>query len=328
MTALENNQVLHEVVAIFSQQGIALAPKLVEMLNEDYTHRTERRGCGYTQATRALATHINQPRLSDDFDDIKLFEHSSSHLRFLATHPLSEDLGLHDWRNLDLRPQLVALVAQHHTDSHDDMFWQALSDEILFQQTLRRIDEKLTFEESHVFVNMLRDIILPRTAAQEGLTALHSLAEKPKVGSCTMAEKFFLEIIFDAISRKGRVNIIVDENKQPLLIEKINMGDSHSCISVAPVMMNGVIIPPASLFSVAYDEDYHSGIACKQLKGEIIPAKDCHGFYFLRLTTLSISPPHRQRAFSAHYDWQSSAGLFSHKTTTISQLHDFALAQL
>lgn len=323
---LPNNQVLHEIVDIFAQHKIPLAHNLVEMLNEDYSHRTERRGCGYTQATRAIATHINQPRRLDDIEDIKLFDRPTHSLRLLTKHPLTADLGLEDWRDIDLRADLLELANTHKND--DDVFWRSLNDEISFQNTLRHIDQHMSLEESHVFVKMLSDIILPRHAQQENLIELACLAEKPKVGSCTMAEKFFLEIVFDAIPRKGRVNIIVDEHNQPILIEKINMGDSHSCISVAPVMMNGVIIPPASLFSVAYDENYSSGVACKQFKGEIIPAKDCQGFYFLRLTTLSISPQNRHRAFSAHYEWQSAAGLFSHKTTEISQLRDIALQQL
>lgn len=323
---LPNNQVLHEIVDIFAQHNIPLNHNLVNMLNEDYSHRTERRGCGYTQATRAIAVQINQPRLVDDIEDIKLFDRPTNSLRLLTKHALTAELGLNNWRHLDLRPDLIKLAAFHQDD--DDVFWRSLNDEISFQSTLRHIDQHMTLEESHVFVKMLSDIILPRDPQQEGLMTLTALPDKPKVGSCTMAEKFFLEIMFDTVPRKGRVNIIVDQQHRPLLIEKLNIGDSHSCISVAPVMMNGVIIPPASLFAVDYDENYSSGIACKTLRGEVIPAIDCHGFRFLRLTTLSISPTHRARAFSAHYEWQSATGLFSHKTTEISQLYEFALAQL
>lgn len=40
--------------------GIPLNATLVEMLGEHFSHRTERRGCGYTQATRHLAVLVNQ----------------------------------------------------------------------------------------------------------------------------------------------------------------------------------------------------------------------------------------------------------------------------
>ena len=64
---------IHEIVSVFAAQGMPLSGKLSEMLNEHYSHQTERRGCGFTQATRVLAEFINQPRSSTEFDDLKLF---------------------------------------------------------------------------------------------------------------------------------------------------------------------------------------------------------------------------------------------------------------
>lgn len=52
----------HELVRAFASKGLALNATLVEMLNEHYSHRTERRGCGYTQSTRHLAVLVNRPR--------------------------------------------------------------------------------------------------------------------------------------------------------------------------------------------------------------------------------------------------------------------------
>ncbi len=68
------------------------------------------------------------------------------------------------------------------------------------------------------------------------------------------------------------------------------MGDDHSCISLQPLLMNGVHLPPGALFSVDYDaempEQYPS---CSDFKGHIIPYRAARGFSFLRLTTLAIS---------------------------------------
>ena len=52
----------HEVLRVFAEQGFALNATLHEMLNEHFSHRTERRGAGFTQATRHLATFVNRPR--------------------------------------------------------------------------------------------------------------------------------------------------------------------------------------------------------------------------------------------------------------------------
>jgi hypothetical protein len=70
-----------------------------------------------------------------------------------------------------------------------------------------------------------------------------------------MAENFFLKIAHRRVFRSGEINIFVDEYGQPLFMEKLNMGDNHSCISLKPVLMNGVRIPAGSLFSVDYDAE-------------------------------------------------------------------------
>ena len=36
----------HEIIQIFKNHAHPLSNKLTEMLNEHYTHQTERRGCG------------------------------------------------------------------------------------------------------------------------------------------------------------------------------------------------------------------------------------------------------------------------------------------
>ncbi len=316
----------NEIVELFDEYQLSLSDTLVEMLNEDYTHQTERRGCGYTQATRALSAHINASRDPLDFDDLRIFNHSLRALKIVINQASSEDIQLTTWRNLDLRTDLMRLVADPQKTAMNPNFFSALNAEMCFQHQLRHMSERLKFEESILLVNMLTDIILPYQGNE--LSNLTALPEKPKVGSCTMAEKFFLEIAYNAIPRKGRVNVIVDHHHQPLLIEKLNMGDSHSCISVAPVCMNGVRLPVGSLFAVEYAPDLDTQRPCKQLRGQIIPVSACTGFRFLRLTTLAVSPANRARAFTAHFAKQAIAGLFSYNSTEISQLLAIAKAQL
>ena len=52
----------HELPAVFRKHGLWLNTTLVGMLDEHFSHRTERRGCGYTQATRHLAVLVNRAR--------------------------------------------------------------------------------------------------------------------------------------------------------------------------------------------------------------------------------------------------------------------------
>lgn len=319
----------HEVVTAFAEHGLPLCDSLTEMLNEHYSHCTERRGSGYTQATRVLAGYINQPRTQSDLDDWNIFaDPALKSLRWVLAQAGAHGLTLDGWRSLDRQPQVGAWLAQTPVQ---DEFYDELAEQVRIQSLLRRLPDELELEESRVLVQMLVDVLLPCDAVVEGLPTLQAQQEKPKIGSCTLAEKFFLEIVHEAFTRKGRINIVVDAESRPLLLEKLRMGDSHSCISLRPLMMNGVRIPAGGLFAAALvdEHDPPTGIRpCRQIKGQIIPVSDYAGFRFLRLTTLAVSPANRGRAFTAHFTRQAETGMFGYATARIDQFMTLAQNQL
>lgn len=313
----------HEVVDGFAQAGYPLSDNLVEMLNEHYNHQTERRGCGYTQATRVLAEFIHKQREAD-YQDLGLFQsYDTTALKRVCQHAADYGLTLNSWRNLDQDAAVLAFIQQHQHE-----FAQLLKQQVERQACLRQLSATFDREESQVISRLIEDLILPKTAAATGLIEVATLADKPKVGSCPMAEKFFLKIAHGEVLRRGEINIFVDAEQRPVFMEKLNMGDNHSCISLQPVLMNGVRLPAGSLFSVAYDRDAISNKRTNRgHAGCVIPVTEVAGFYFLRLTTLAISPKNRRRAFSSHFEQQVQNGLYSPETTQLSQLLDVAQAQ-
>lgn len=316
----------HEVVQLFQQQIHPLSEKLTDMLNEHYSHQSERRGCGYTQATRLLAEYINQARSRQDVADLKLFEQFNSRdLRKIVEQSAMYQLTLGSWRDLDLQlPQLTPSI-----ESQAQEFNQLLQLQGQWQQQLRHASHQVQREESKLICQLIEDVILPKTTQQTGLIALNSLAHKPKVGSCPMAEDFFLKIAHRHVLRQGEINIFVDTQQRPMLMEKLNMGDNHSCISLQALLMNGVRLPVGSLFSVEYDRDQiEQKVPNQQFKGFVMPLTAVPGFWFLRLTTLAISPENRKRAFSTHFEQQVNNGLYSPGTTQLQQLRDVAQAQV
>lgn len=257
----------NEVVDAAARVGLPLGDTLQLMLGEHYSHRTERRGCGYTQATRLFAEHINlAPSLMND--------------SALFARPLPSDWAL----------RLAALGAA------------------------------VALPESRLVTGLLQAILL-RTA-DVNLPDLGPVApEKLKVGSCPLAEQYFLEIAHHFVRRRGRVNVVVDAHGAPLLIEKRGLGDDHSCISVAPVRMNGVQLPIGSLLAVSYDDaDLASLAETASRRGNKLPLSTVKQWRLLRLTTLVVAPTDRPRAFSAHFQQQISGGLFSPDTTRIEDL--------
>ncbi|MDM1720110.1 MULTISPECIES: hypothetical protein [Acinetobacter] len=310
----------HEIVQLFKRQQYPLSETLTEMLNEHFSHQTERRGCGFTQATRVLAEFINVARAPHELNDFKLFrDYEDQTLKNLL-----KERKLSDWHNLDQNIETTTLIQKNKPESTADLIKH-----IQFQAQLRQLAQQAQQEESKLLVQMIADIILPKSSAQTGLVELPVLAEKPKVGSCPMAENFFLKIAHGRILRKGSVNIIVNQHNQPLLLEKLNMGDDHSCISLKPLLMNGVCLPAGSLFSVDYDSStIQNKTANQNLPGFVIPYSEIPGFWYLRLTTLAISPENRARTFSTHFQQQIANGLFSPETTLLQQLADIASAQI
>lgn len=323
----QQDVVHHEVVSLFETHLHPLCKTLVEMLNEHHTHQTERRGCGYTQSTRFLSDYINQPRSETEFSDLNIFDdYDTSGLKCILLEASDYGIPLASWRDLDLNPDVQHFLAD--TGKESQSFYQALKKEVQFQQKLRQISDLAELEESKLICNFIEDLILPKSAEHLDLVNIANLDEKPKVGSCPMAENFFLKIAHGKMLRQGQINIFVDTDKTPLIMEKIKMGDDHSCINLVPMIKNGVRLPKGCLFSAQYIEDNLQKTENKKFKGSVIPIIDADGFWFLRLTTLAVSPENRARAFTVHFQQQIQNGLFNPQTTTLSQLVDVASEQV
>lgn len=274
----------HELVKAFADRGVHLNGTLTEMLNEHFTHRTERRGCGYTQSTRHLAVLVNRPREKQRDTIASLFP---------------------EWvRGGGLSAGVMPL-----------------------HELVLSIRDALEREESRLLASLIADLVLPATVTP-GVEELPAFFGEIKVGTCPLTEKYFLEVGDGLVRRKGRINVLVSATGAPLLVEKLGLGDNHSCISVSELIINGVRCPPGSLFGV---EAAPEGLALRPnrtLPGSVIPVARCTGFRFLRFATLAVSPEHRQRAFTTHFQSQLDAGLFAPGNTTVAQLRRVAEAQL
>jgi hypothetical protein len=310
----------HELLRVFDAHGFRLNVFLHEMLNEHHTHRTERRGAGYTQASRHLAEHVNRGRHPYEYDEARLFADrtpDSVHTLVDAAGAKGVDLP---WRNLDRRaPPLGVLEDPELLIGYDE--------EAERQRRLRALPTLVEREESRLLAGIIVDLLLSNTAAETGYPELPPWPEKLPIGTCPLAEKYFLELAQGFVRRKGLMNVVVSEEGEPLLVEKLNLGDDHSCISVTTLLLNGVRLPRGSLFGVTYKGDV--GIRKNaNLAGQVIPLSRCDGFRFLRLTTLAVSPANRKRAFTTHFEAQVAGGLFEPGVATIEQIERLTREQL
>lgn len=300
----------HEVVDQFRAHGLRLRRTLEEMLDEHPSHRTERRGCGYTQATRFLSTFINAQGPPEEVGDLDLFEDWPTRDTGFATAALIAAGWRHGWRRAEqIGDGRIAVAAQYA-----ELVERLAGLRRRIHDTLRM----LALPESRLLVRMI-ECVLMRDGARG--YALPPMPQKPQIGSCSQAEEFFLELAHGRVRRGGSVNVFVDAHERPLVVEKMNLGESHSAVVLEPVCLNGVELPPGSLCALAHADDAQ-GPAIEH--GRRLPIGAIAQVRFLRLTTLAVEPSDRARAFSAQLESELRGGMLSPATTTLAELRAFA----
>lgn len=304
----------HELSERFRACGLRLARTAEEMLDEHSSHRTERRGCGYTQATRFLAVRVNQPADPLALDDLDLFAEWPRRETSAVAAALCRAGWPRGWRAVDEAPPAVL----------DRVGASAGLDELrTLLPRVRKIADDVALAESRLIVDLVEHV-LARGARE--LPDVPGMPVKPDIGSCSQAEEFFLEIAHARIRRGGRVNVVVADDGRPLLLEKMQLGESHSAITVAPIRINGVRLPPGALCALEYAQPEAAGPPTRH--GVRLPLAAIARARFLRLTTLAVPPSIRRRAFSAQVDAQLRSCMMSPLTTTLDELHAFAHAEL
>lgn len=303
-----------EILNAFQSSGLTLNKTLVQMLDGHFSHCTERRGCGFTQATRFLSSLINQPRDNISSQDLRVFSKWPGH----ATEELAQqlvDFGWDfGWRNLDKAPDSILEKIQPN---------ELLETFRGLMPKIRLIQQEMELVECALFLNMLHDLL---SASGDPAPEIMGMKVKPEIGSCSQAEEFFLEIANGRVRRGGSVNVIVSQDGSPIMVEKMNLGESHSAVVVSPINIFNVLIPPGSLCALKYSEDVSDLRASPH--GKIIPLANISEARFLRLTTLSVPPDVRKRAFGPQVEVQIRGQMLSPTTTVIDQLLDFAVAEL
>jgi hypothetical protein len=218
------------------------------------------------------------------------------------------------WRRLGDSPAWIR--------SHQRMASEQARLLIGIHERMCRVRARLSLVESALLFDMIFDLL---TANEEHPDGVPAMREKPEIGSCSQAEEFFLEIAHGRIRRQGSVNIIVDHTGRALMLEKMNLGESHSAIALEPIRINRVLVPAGALFALRYPEEELSsecGIGVTISSDRITAAR------FLRLTTLSVSPAVRRRAFSAQVEAQVNARMVSPLSTTLDDLRKYAAGRL
>lgn len=282
---LEDEKIVSPVVEAFKKCGYPLNRQLVNMLNEGKEHQGGRKGSGYTQASRHLASYLRRKRSNKD---IRIFDDA-------IIDRLEDFLDYESEEEIDLKSKID--IGKLH-------------------EALNEIET----EEGRLIAEIIVSIFDPKTPDGDE-TILSSPKKEIKIGTCTTSEVYFFHYFEEGIfsfNEWAQMNILVDENNNPIMVEKVNIGESHSAITLTDCIVNGVKIPKGSLVGIKYDDNIEKIQIDKG--GSKIQIKDCEGFEFLRFTTLVVSPENRERAFGEHFEFQKFNSMNGYDTLSIDEV--------
>lgn len=197
-------------------------------------------------------------------------------------------------------------------DECDEFITKAYAEKVDLNKLLS-LWENETDEARKNLLLLIIQVVNPRAIPKtENEIEVKIAAPAVSAGGCVMAEKHMLAYISGKHSnpKGGYVNLIIDNNDSPLMLEKIGLGDSHSCISLKSVRINGVLIPAGAIFSAEPDtlepirKRMRWFIKRKERKGAInyvTKVNNYKGFKFVRMSLLSLPEEIRASAGGETY---------------------------
>ncbi len=221
-------------------------------------------------------------------------------------------------------------------------------DEIITKAYLKKVDIKklislMEVETDQVKKNLLLLIIqiinpnaIPKTENEVKIKMAYGV---PYVGDCSKAERHMLSYISGRHPnpRHGYVNLILDNKGSPLMLEKIDLGNSHSCISLKPVRINRVLIPAGAIFAAKPEnKPIRSTVrwfTTQKRAGAInfvTGLNHYRGFEFIRMSLISIPEEIRASAGGSYYLDQQylTEGYINYDWLTPEIIAEYAMTRL
>lgn len=286
---VEQEKYSQNILRAFNRVGLPLDYGLDYVLSEGDEQQGGRKGCGFTQGSRILAESVN--------------------------HKSSEKKLIHFFDTSKIDDMLFQKGGWDLMDEFDKS--QLITKEA-FEEILNALDS-----ESHKkFVYMIMDLCdlreidhrIPKLSVSENLD---------KVGTCTTAEAYFYDYLnpqpFWCIglrwSDSQNLNVVIDENEEPIFFEKSGIGEK-TALTLKPFVLNGFEIPAGSLVQLDYDK-ISLQTKTRDEKGYKISLDDITGAKFLRFTPLMSDPEERKKVFTSQIDHQIQNGMYNAENITI-----------
>lgn len=217
---------------------------------------------------------------------------------------------------------------ENKNDSVNDLVTREFRKKIDFNKLLKYLDDP-DLDQSRknlliLFLQIMDPDCIPKRDEKFYLT--EDKANRILIGSCSMAERYMLGYISGALTKSeisgGYVNLIVDENNSPIMVEKIFLGESNSSITLQPVRLGSKYIPAGTILETVPRKKELTrriiNLFTNKKKEEgalnyVTKLSEYKGFKFLRFSILSVSPELRQKSCGYYFNTHHNKSINSEK---------------
>lgn len=196
--------------------------------------------------------------------------------------------------------------------------------------------------------------VIDRNAIPKTENEVEVVLGKPEsLGACRVSERHILSYLSGkhvlqemrgAGFKVGNINLILDDDDRPVMIEKVQLGE-NTCLSLRPIRIDGVLIPEGAIFGVeSRSKIPKKGKESKKMMkwfeksnrdggiNGITNLKDYLGFQYIRMSIISLPENLKAKAGGGNFQYlqeeNESTGYTNYDWITTEVIFEYAKSRL
>jgi len=218
----------------------------------------------------------------------------------------------------------LRLSAQHNSTELNNEITDFYHSKVDFPKLLTLLDDPSVDEVKRNMLIMILQILDPECIPVRDEVCVVPEVVGSGIDICANAEGFMLSFISGKYikpkkdtDKKGYVTLIVDQEGKPIMLEKMHLGQSRSCVTLQPIRLGTKYIPEGFILeSVPSDTVTQYKVPWPDGEGAftyVQSVDDFIGFEPYRPSLFSIPPTDRKNAGASNFQHQANkAGTYGY----------------
>lgn len=195
-----------------------------------------------------------------------------------------------------------------------DKITKAYREKVNFQILLDYLkDPELDQAKKNILILLLQIMDPDSIGREDGEIEVPELSYFPtELGACSNTETHLLAYISgEHINPKiGHLNVVTNEHSEAIMLEKVGLGESNSCVTLVPIRLGGKLIPAGSILVSSPSELRSSMYSNRRINygrnkngpfDHVVSVDKYKGFKFVRFNLISLPEDIRARAGGDYY---------------------------